>query len=131
MKLLRLKVSGAEKEVAQARDRLKRKDRFISLFSQDLERIVHSLDPSEWQQPVHALFRKFVEGRKGKGEDSIDEIESALETQAREWGRQREFSERRLRTWKHKAQLVDDKAVSQSLHDIAPHVTNCYRRATR
>jgi hypothetical protein len=69
---------------------------------------VHSLDPSEWQQPVHALFRHFVEGRQDAGEDTIDEIESALETQAREWGRQRDFSERRLRAWKHKCERERD-----------------------
>ena len=31
-------------------------------------------------------------------------------TQAREWGRQRDFSERRLKAWKHKSKLVDDKS---------------------
>ena len=106
--LLQLKITATETELKHAKVTITKRERFVALFSQDLERIVHSLDPSEWQQPVHALFRKYVEGQT-KG-DEIDEIESALETQAREWGRQRDFSERRLKAWKHKSQLVDDKS---------------------
>ena len=69
-----------ENELKRLKATLTQKDRFVALFSQDLERIVHSLDPSEWQQPVHALFRKYVEKQSG-GSDAIDAIESALETQ--------------------------------------------------
>ena len=59
---------------------------------------------------MQALFRKYVEGRASAGSIDVDGVESALETQAREWGRQRDFSERRLAAWKHKSTLVDDKA---------------------
>ena len=119
-----LKMKGLQNEVLKQRDRIKQQERFRMLFSQDLSRIVTSLDPSEWQQPVHALYRKYAEKQaqqgtnpsaqpaakaKGKGADA-DAIESVLETQAREWGRQRDFSERRLRQWKHKEEVTSDKA---------------------
>ena len=107
---LKLKIGALEAEVSKQRTALRTKERFIALFSQDLHRIIGSLDPSEWQQPVQALFRKYVEGRASAGSIDVDGVESALETQAREWGRQRDFSERRLAAWKHKSTLVDDKA---------------------
>ena len=40
----------------------------------------------------------------------IAEIESALETQAREWGRQRDFSEKRLAGWQSKTKVTEEKA---------------------
>ena len=106
---LKLKIGALEKAVAEDRATLRKKERFIALFSQDLTRVIVSLDPTEWQQPVQALYRKYVEGQNGPAID-VDGVESALETQAREWGRQRDFSERRLAAWKHKSTLVDDKA---------------------
>lgn len=107
---LRMQIEGQQREVRTQRDTIKKKERFIALFSQDLQRIVMSLDPAEWQQPVQALFRKYVEGRKTDSPGHIAEIESALETQAREWGRQRDFSEKRLSTWQQKAALTSEKA---------------------
>jgi hypothetical protein len=61
---LRMRIEGLEREIRKNRDVIKKKERFIALFSQDLQRIIMSLDPAEWQQPVQALFRKYVEGRQ-------------------------------------------------------------------
>ena len=51
----------------------------------------------------------------------MDGIESALETQAKEWGRQRDFSERRLRQWKHKEGVTGDKARYINNRRVAAH----------
>ena len=130
---LKLKISALEKEVAEQRSTIRLKERFVALFAQDLTRIIASMDPSEWQQPVQGLYRKYVEkdsAVKARGGASIDVdgVESALETQAREWGRQRDFSERRLAAWKHKSTLVDDKARYLNNRRVAENsalITEC------
>ena len=130
---LKLKISALEKEVKEQRQTIRKKERFVALFAQDLTRIIVSIDPSEWRQPVQALYRKYVgeesavQARGGASMD-VDGIESALETQAREWGRQRDFSERRLAAWKHKSTLVDDKARYLNNRRVAENsalITEC------
>jgi WD40 repeat protein len=104
------KIDNLNRELQKSRRLVAEKERLISLFVTDLDKLVSEIDPAYWRDAVRQLYRTYV--KKGSNESGgVKDVPDAMD----EFARQREHLEKSLSTLRHRGEK-NEQAVSSHNH---------------
>mmetsp|Transcript_38583 Transcript_38583/g.62503 ORF Transcript_38583/g.62503 Transcript_38583/m.62503 type:complete len:1299 (+) Transcript_38583:248-4144(+) len=93
------KIDSLNTIIFKLKHQLMEKDRFISMFGEDLHVIVASLESSKWREAIKQLHRTYV---RKEGLAKLEHL-----GQNEEFARQREYMERQLLTAKVRGEMME------------------------
>jgi WD40 repeat protein len=104
------KIDNLNRELQKSRRLVAEKERLISLFVTDLDKLVSEIDPAYWRDAVRQLYRTYV--KKGSSESGgPKDVPDAMD----EFARQREHLEKSLSTLRHRGEK-NEQAVASHNH---------------
>jgi len=104
------KIDNLNRELQRSRRLVAEKERLISLFVTDLDKLVSEIDPAYWRDAVRQLYRTYV--KKGSNEaGGPKDVPDAMD----EFARQREHLEKSLSTLRHRGEK-NEQAVASHNH---------------